>query len=73
MKFMFCFVRVCSNYKVIFCYGSFEKQSESEDLMGYNYLKWCIEDGGGERNAVIVRQRMKIYNLEKFHKDSKSC
>jgi len=32
--------------------------------MGCNYLKCCIEDGGDEKDYIILRQKRKIYSLE---------
>jgi len=43
----------------------FEKQCESEVSYGCNFFKWCIEDGDDEKDATILRQRRKIYILEK--------
>ncbi|QCD94935.1 uncharacterized protein LOC114180910 [Vigna unguiculata] len=32
---------------------------------GCNFFKWCIEDGDDKKDATILRQRQKIYILEK--------
>ncbi|QCE02635.1 hypothetical protein DEO72_LG8g650 [Vigna unguiculata] len=37
----------------------------SEGCYGCNFFKWCIEDGDDEKDAIILRQRRKIYILEK--------
>ncbi|QCD86368.1 hypothetical protein DEO72_LG3g889 [Vigna unguiculata] len=50
----------CSNYKI-----------ESETFIGCNYFKWCSEDGGDDRDDTIMRQRRKIYILEKELKRSR--
>ena len=43
----------------------FEEQGGSEGCYGCNFFKWCIEDGDDEKDAIILRQRRKIYILEK--------
>jgi len=49
----------------MFSYCCFEKQHESEDVVGCNYFKWCTEEDGDQRDSTILTQRRKIYNLEK--------
>lgn len=45
--------------------GFFEEQSGNEDSQGCTYFKWYNEDSRDERDATIVMQRRKIYNIEK--------
>jgi len=33
--------------------------------VGCNFFRWCFEDSVDERDAVIIRQRKRIYGLEK--------
>jgi len=39
-------------------------QRRGEDVLGYNFFKWCYEEGANERDAIIVRQRQKIAYME---------
>ncbi|QCE10502.1 hypothetical protein DEO72_LG10g1732 [Vigna unguiculata] len=50
----------CPNYK-----------RGSEAFIGCNYFKWCSEDAVDERDNTIIRQRRKIFILEKELKGSR--
>jgi len=53
-------------YEILLNYDTYQ----SGIMLGCNFFIWGIEDVGDDRNAIIARQRNKIYNLGKHLKVS---
>jgi len=42
-----------------------KKQSSSGIMLDSKFFKWCIQEVDDEKDTIILRQKNKIYSIEK--------